>query len=84
MVFLFVVSLFLYSKKVILFTSALLWILTPMFVGLVIGGAAYVKYQLARLDYITYLIPLLPLASASCLISLQESGPESTNKENLF
>jgi len=81
MVFLFVVSLFLYSKKVILFTSALLWILTPMFVGLLIGGVAQDKHQLAISRHFNYLILLLPLASASCLISLQESGPESTNKE---
>jgi hypothetical protein len=55
-----------------------------MFVGLLIGGVAQNMHQLPLSGHFFYLIPLLPLASASCLISLQESGPESTNKENLF
>ena len=72
MAFSLVISLFLYSKKAILFTSALLWILTPMFVGLLIGGLAHVEYKVSLSEHFNYLIPLLPLASASCLISLQE------------
>jgi hypothetical protein len=76
MAFSLVISLFLYSKKAILFTSALLWILTPMFVGLLIGGLAYVEYKVSLSEHFNYLIPLLPLASASCLISLQEGEPK--------
>ncbi len=76
MAFSLVISLFLYSKKAILFTSALLWILTPMFVGLLIGGLAHVEYKVALSEHFNYLIPLLPLASASCLISLQEGEPK--------
>jgi hypothetical protein len=76
MAFSLVISLFLYSKKAILFTSALLWILTPMFVGLLIGGLAHVEYKVSLSEHFNYLIPLLPLASASCLISLQEGEPK--------
>jgi hypothetical protein len=76
MAFSLVISLFLYSKKAILFTSALLWILTPMFVGLLIGGLAHVEYKVSLSEHFNYLIPLLPLASASCLISLQEDEPK--------
>jgi len=76
MTFSLVISLFLYSKKAILFTSALLWILTPMFVGLLIGGLAHVEYKVSLSEHFNYLIPLLPLASASCLISLQEGEPK--------
>jgi len=63
MAFSLVISLFLYSKKAILFTSALLWILTPMFVGLLIGGLAHVEYKVSLSEHFNYLIPLLPLAS---------------------
>jgi hypothetical protein len=76
MTFSLVISLFLYSKKAILLTSALLWILTPMFVGLLIGGLAHVEYNVSLSEHFNYLIPLLPLASASCLISLQEGEPK--------
>ena len=76
MAFSLVISLFLYSKKAILFTSALLWILTPMFVGLLIGGLAHVEYKVSLSEHFNYLIPLLTLASASCLISLQEGEPK--------
>jgi len=80
----FLLALRLYLKNQNSLLNTVLWSLAPFFGGLWIGGLIYVEYDLVQLEHFNYLIPILPLVGAACLLELHSSSSTGRPLSSIF